>query len=922
MKQLKNKLTSDRSLLLILSFVLPVIGMLCIFFGNHIYPFGDRCFLRTDLYHQYAPFSVELFRKMREGGSMFYTWNIGMGTNFLSLIGYYLSSFSNLLLILCSEDHVIEFISYMVIFKMGLSGMTFSMLLLRRSPEVDFRISFFSLFYAMSGYLAAYSWNIMWMDCIWLAPLILLGIERLVHDGKYMLYIVTLALAILSNYYIAIMLCMFCVLYFLIQIPDIFSCKVSDTPDSADATFSAEHFRTDTFSDTEAAAEPGILSFASAEPGVSSSVSTEPGISPLASAEPGWSAFWMAVLRFALSSLMAGALSAVILIPEIKALGLTASSNINFPKDWNAYFSIIEMLGRHLIDVAAECGLDHWPNIYCGVGVLVCLPLYYYNKRISAENKLAKTILLFFMLFSFSVNVPNFIWHGFHYPNSLPCRQSFLYIALVLVMCYEGFQQLEEYSSQIAGTAFAIGIGFVVLCQSIIDDDAFKMQSFWLSLLFLGIYLLFMVLYKNRRANRMLLFILMIITVSVESICNMVNTSVTTVSRSEYLNYKDPYQELIHLAQERNPDFYRFEKVARKTKNDGAFVGYPSISTFSSVSYGDMSDFYEKLGMESSMNAYSNNGITPLMNALLDVRYILTTTSQQESQLMALYEQNEDCYLYENLYNMALGFMLPKGIGLDWDLEDSTPIDLQNDFSYLCGGEQLFYEIYDSTINGKDMDIKVDEYCHVFVQLDDSRIETVDADISGTTKNFTHTNRGFLLDLGYCAPEDVITVTCKDDNRDMDATAYYLNESAFIDLIRSLQDEQLQVSSFDDTHIEGTIEVLEDGLFFLSIPYDPGWTLYVDGVKTEYYKFKEAFLSCDLTPGTHQIRLTYRPDGFIPGLMITLAALALLILFLIFRKRLAEKWQEYSEARKRRLEEEADSEDSPDESEDNQKETF
>lgn len=859
MNQLKKQLTSDRSLLLMLSFMLPVLGMLCIFFGKQIYPFGDRCFLRTDLYHQYAPFSVEFLRKLKHGGSMFYTWNIGMGTNFLSLIGYYLSSLFNLLLVFCAEDHVIEFISYLVIFKMGLAGVTFSVLLLRRSPDIDFRIPFFSLFYAMSGYLAAYSWNIMWMDCIWLAPLILLGIEQLVHEKKYLLYTITLAMAILSNYYIAIMLCMFCVLYFLIQLPGIFCNRTDSDP--------VNSARTD---------------------------------------------FWMAVLRFSLSSLIAGALAAVILIPEIKALGLTASSNINFPKDWTSYFSILEMLGRHLIEVATECGLDHWPNIYCGVGVLFCLPLYYYNKRIPAEDKAAKTILLFFMLFSFSVNVPNFIWHGFHYPNSLPCRQSFLYIALVLIMCYEGLQQFEEYSGRIIGTSFAIGMGFVILCQNLIDDDAFEMQTFWLSLLFLGIYLLLAVLYKNRRLNNMLLYILLMITVSVESIYNMDATSVTTVSRSEYMNYKDPYQELIQQAQNQNPDFYRFEKIARKTKNDGAFVGYPSISTFSSVSYGAMSDFYENLGMESSMNAYSNNGITPLLNALLDVKYILTTTSQQESQLMTLYDQNEDCYLYENLYNLSLGYMLPKGMGLDWDLDGSTPIDLQNDFSYLCGGEQLFYEIYDSTIDGQDMDIQVENNCHVFVQLDNSKIETVDADISGTTKNFTHTNRGFLLDLGYCSPEDTITLTCQDDNRDMDATAYYLDESAFIDLIRMLQDEQLQVSSFDDTHIEGSIQVLQDGLFFLSIPYDPGWTLYVDGEKTEYYKFKEAFLSCDLTPGTHQIQLTYQPDGLGTGLMITLTALALLILFLIFRRKLEEKWKDLMAQRAYLMEEVIDSTDAAD----------
>ncbi|MFR3283312.1 MAG: YfhO family protein [Clostridium fessum] len=55
-------------------------------------------------------------------------------------------------------------------------------------------------------------------------------------------------------------------------------------------------------------------------------------------------------------------------------------------------------------------------------------------------------VLLLFFYASFSFNVLNFIWHGFHYPNSLPCRQSFIYIALVLTMCFRAYLYLDEIS--------------------------------------------------------------------------------------------------------------------------------------------------------------------------------------------------------------------------------------------------------------------------------------------------------------------------------------------------------------------------------------------------------------------------------------------------------------------------------------------
>lgn len=860
LKKLRRKLHSDSFLICFLAFFLPVLSMLCIFAGNQIYPFGDNSFLRTDLYHQYAPFFAEFSRKLKEGGSLLYTWDIGMGTNFISLIGYYLSSIFNWLILFCSQEHVIEFVSYLVIFKMGLAGLTFAILLLKKSDENDFKIPFFALFYAMSGYLAAYSWNVMWLDCIWLAPLILLGIEQLVYEKKHLLYIVTLAMAIISNYYIAIMLCMFCVLYFLMQLPN--EDTSADTPedffsvDTPKEQLSADTSQEEPFSDLSV--QEHEIQSADNIPGLRRRFRTKQ--------------LGITCLRFAFSSLAAGALSAIILLPEIRALGLTASSDINFPTEWNSYFSILEMLARHLMDVATECGLDHWPNIYCGIGILLCLPLYYMNKKVRTHEKITKTALIFFMLFCFSVNVPNFIWHGFHYPNSLPCRQSFLYIAIILIMCYEGLQSLDEITARTAGAVFALGAGFIIFCEATVTDDAFSFEGYWLSLLFLGIYTVILLAYIKKKLAKEVLFIILLVSVTVESTINMATTSVTTVSRSEYLNYTDSYQELIGQVQENDGSFYRFEKVARKTKNDGAFVGYPSISTFSSVSYGAVSDFYKRLGMESSMNAYSNNGITPLMNSLLDVKYILSTTPLQESQLMTLYEQNEECYIYENLYTLSVGFMLPMGFNVDWDTSYGDAIDLQNNFSSLNGGEQLFYQIYDCNEHGTGMDINVSETCHVFVQLDNSSIENVDADISGKTKSFTHTNRGFLLDLGYCSSEDTISLTTTDDAA-FQATAYYLNENALISLIKNLQEEQLQVTSYSDTGLEGTIDVQQDGLFFLSIPYDPGWSLYVDGVKTDYYTFQDAFICLDLEEGQHEIRLSYMPDGLIPGAAISVCTL-------------------------------------------------
>ena len=76
--------------------------------------------------------------------------------------------------------------------------------------------------------------------------------------------------------------------------------------------------------------------------------------------------FIITSVQFAVFSLLAGGLSALVLLPEIYALKLTASGDFNFPTTFESYFSIFDMIARHMGNVQIEIGLDHWPNIYCG----------------------------------------------------------------------------------------------------------------------------------------------------------------------------------------------------------------------------------------------------------------------------------------------------------------------------------------------------------------------------------------------------------------------------------------------------------------------------------------------------------------------------------------------------------------------------
>ena len=113
------------NLSLILSFIIPLVILVIIYYMRKIYPFGDNTYLRSDCYHQYAPFMKELYNKLTNGGSLTYSWNIGLGVNFSSLYAYYLASPYMLIIYLLPRAMMPVSIMIVQLAKVGTAAVTF-----------------------------------------------------------------------------------------------------------------------------------------------------------------------------------------------------------------------------------------------------------------------------------------------------------------------------------------------------------------------------------------------------------------------------------------------------------------------------------------------------------------------------------------------------------------------------------------------------------------------------------------------------------------------------------------------------------------------------------------------------------------------------------------------------------------------------
>lgn len=812
---------------LLAAFLVPVVIMIIIFIQRGIFPFGDQSFLRTDMYHQYAPFFSEFREKLQNGGSLFYSWDIGMGVNFAALYAYYLASPLNWLLILCPKKYVIEFMTYMIVFKTGLSGLSFAWYLKKKCRTDSIGVGFFGIFYALSGYMAAYSWNIMWLDCIILFPLIVWGLERLVKKGDGILYCVTLGLSILSNYYISIMICIFMVMYFVALL-------ILEKSDAVEE--------------------------------------------------------WVTcAFRFAIYSLLAGALAAFVLLPEVAILQTTASGYASFPKTISSYFSIFDMIARHMPFVETETGLDHWPNLYCGVAVYIFFLLYLSCKRsrISIREKSVYCGMLLIFFASFSVNALNFIWHGFHYPNSLPARQSFIYIFLMLYVCFRAFMNLKYIPLKHVALAFWGSVCFVILAEKLVEQEHFHFAVYYVSIILLAMYTGIIYMYRKGKGGQAVFLALALI--SVEAAVNTTITSVSITSRDAYVQDNEEVQILMDSIQPAD-EFYRVEKKTRKTKNDGAWMNFPSVSLFSSTANADLTTFFKNMGCEGSTNAYSITGSTPLVDSLFSVKYALYSEEMPNTELTEYMRESGGTYLYENRYTLPLGFMVSTDLEENWQYDVGNPAEVQNDLCQVMENENVLIWTESETFGG-NLTFTPDMTGEYYVYVTNKKVKKVEAKLPGGSKTFNNTDRGYFLELGRLFSGTKITLTTDTEGQQLNAEVYRFDEQAMIALYGKLNKNPLQLTSWMDTKLSGTVHADENGVLFLSVPYDKGWKILVDGAEVEAEKIFDAFTGIRLSSGEHEIAMTYFPCGLKPGLIISMAAVFLLFI-IYFGKKLWKKRKE------------------------------
>ena len=888
-----------------IAFLLPFLSMLLIFILRGIYPFGNITFLKKDFYQQYTPFFYEFYRKVHSGDSLFYSWNAGLGANFLAIYAYYLSSPLNFLGMLFPEDYIVEFMSYMVVLKIGLCGLTMAHYLKCHFRRCDIAMPFFAMAYAMSGFVAAYNWNVMWMDVLVLSPLIILGLERIMSGKSPALYCICLSAAIFSNYYLCIMLCIYLSLYCAALI-----------------------------------------------------IQGKGSISRF--------------LRFLWYSALSGAFGAVLILPEYAAIRFSSFTKPEIPRRLVFYMNPFELIGRHLVAVETETGLDHWPNIYCGLIVLFLVPMYAAIISIPLKERLSKLALALFMLLSFNLDTLNYIWHGLNYPDSLPARQSFLYIILILTMSYEAFLNIKKCSGVTFAASGAVGLILTVLTLIMDKDDAITESTFILSIIFLIVMIFMLTLQRlsvttrqrRRRAgepiymrdgsivpnhNRVIGYgsasrssifssgfrgdvsplwlrlieseaiftsIALCLFLALEIFLNTYITSSRSIKRSDYFASFSAYRQLNELSRLQNARdanlLARTDELGRKIRNNSMMIDFSSLSCFSSTNNVLIERYCERYGLMHSRVFYLSDGTNPVTAGLLGQHFVLSPLGYdyELEDIARQIDRDGDYLLYECAFSLRGAYALhnidsalfsaPQENLMDNNAENQvkrtafgstlTPFELTNAIARALGGKNaVFKRIGIINLDEKETEFTFPADCHIYAYNtaftgSDIKLTYSDSENPSTwnTKKYK-----YIYNLGHHASGVKVTFSLNDkDTRGSEITLYTLDSDALTDLAGVMEGaEKLENMKRTDSSLSGSIDMKSDGQLIVQLPYEEGWSLKVDGREAQIELFDGLYISTPLSKGQHEIEINFIPPLFTQGAAITLISAALTMLSLLLRSR-------------------------------------
>ena len=854
---------------LIIGMIAPAFILYMAFTINGAGLFGFRSVLVGDMYNQYANF-YSLYKSILSSGDfsqLLYSWKLGLGGGFLGIFAYYLASPLSVLVLLFPKSDMQDFMMTLLLLKVALSSLTFNIFIKYIYKKINLYTLFFSTMYALMGYVVMYYLNIMWLDGVILLPLILVGVEKLIREKKKTFFIVFLAIMMLDNFYISYMVGIFSFLYFL-----------------------SRYF-------------------------------TENKVRDIKS-------FLKALGRFVLAAVVAALIAGILVVPTYFAL--KNSGTVEYISDPINTFKFNMFLSKFFGGTYESIAYGQ-PNIYIGLMPLILLIPYFFNKKIQRKEKIISILMYCCMFISFTVPIIDLAWHAFDTPIWYMFRFSFVFSFMMINYAYKEFVNIEHSSNRsiiISGIILLGVLGYLLFTYT----GSGGIGVILVNIMFVIIYIVLLYLYKNRpdlKKNVSILMIIMIVgelTLSSAMCINDIYNEIGAIGKDVYSGIVSA-EPLVNKVENMDKSFYRMVEVDGRY-NRGMALNYNSVASFTSFTYQPLGEFLHYdlgLGNAGVDIAMTYSGTTDILDSLLGVKYVIA-----DNYLGNLYTKvasGDGKVINENKYALPIGYVVNSNfINKNIDFTSNMFINNNLFLNSMLGSsvgdsnykEYLYpiksgYEI--SLDNAKVTEDTANEVIVKKVNLEDPGEITFNITNTKDQELYMDLNDGIqeavylyingkkistyggswnngIISLGYFKAGEQVTVKLElvSDEFVIDHIDFYgLNEDEFASSIDTLKNDSIKDLKVTNTEITGTVTATgNNDVLFLSVPYDTGWSAYINGKKVDILS-KYHFMEIKLNEGTQNIKLVFIPDGLYEGVGLTIVGLCILILIIISERKKFKK---------------------------------
>ena len=820
----------------ILTFIVPILIMLISCIVNKTYPFGKEILPKYDGYYQYAGFTSYYKNVLLGNESLFYSFKGLLGYNFYATSIYYMFNPTNLLCIFSTSENILEYYTFIILLRIGLSGFTMCKYLKYKfKNQSNLRYIIFSISYALMAYNVCYFFNYMYFDTVVLFPIVVLGLDKLIYERKNRLYILSLTLSIISNFYIGYMVCIFSLLYFIYNIV-IYKLDKNIIKDFI--------------------------------------------ISSLLSGF-----MCMIIIIPEASELLKG-----------KALLYTSSKTEYFKFNMNFLNIFYKFLPGSTSNYDLKYGMV---NIYVSLFVIILVIKYFFNKKISKKERITTLIFILFFLLSISFNLLDFAWQLFQRPIWYPNRYIFTFSFFLITIAMKEITNIT-YKTNIKENLIIIISFILLTLYSIISlkihNDNLKIISYILGIILILQYTFFL----NNKNAKYLLVMLFFIEVTTNAIFTLKIMGKTTTMTQYKTNEEINEKAVKHIKEIENKDnnFYRMELSTSTVHNSPSLLNYNGINHFNSVKNAKTLNFLNKFNYQvTDYTSVEFNNYNPYLTSLLGIKYI--NGSKDEMYYENVYNENPYMYLNkdalslgymiynkefkvsnssyqntENLINSMLNTDIKRYKVIDNFNGEDTEIKEIDNKKYVISKTSIKIEMEDKASNSMFLipSRNISFVANYSIFINDEEIK--DAVIKQSP---IFINKG-----------DTYKIIIKSNLSKTELNSlrwYQIDYDKYIETINELKKNEFNITKYNkDNHIEGNIDVNNDkNVLLLTIPYDKGWNIYVDDNKVNYDICFDSFICLDLDKGKHNIKMNYVPSGFIFGLIIS--SLAFIVTIIYIRKK-------------------------------------